>query len=78
MVLIIDENVRAVAEFMQANMDASRLVNVAASIHALAPLLWGHYRGGSDPVLQLVAEPPAISAHDRRIQLAASVSGPAP
>jgi len=43
MELVIDDDVRAVAEFMQSRIPAARLVGVAAGVHAFAPLLWGRY-----------------------------------
>lgn len=43
MELEIDEDVKAVAEFMQTNIAASRLTGVASSLSALAPVLWGRY-----------------------------------
>jgi hypothetical protein len=39
-----DPSVLAVAEFMYKNIPAARLVGVAAGVHALAPLVWGHYQ----------------------------------
>ena len=43
MKLIIDRDVKSVAEFMQGNLDVRRLVAVASAIAALAPILWGRY-----------------------------------
>jgi hypothetical protein len=39
----VDPDIQAVAEFMQRNIPATRLVGVAAGVHALAPLLWGRF-----------------------------------
>jgi hypothetical protein len=39
----IDPDTKAVAEFMQSSIAASRLVGVAEGIARLAPLLWGRY-----------------------------------
>lgn len=43
MELEIDPDVKAVAEFMQSRMAASKLVPVATAIGQLAPILWGHH-----------------------------------
>jgi hypothetical protein len=43
MQLKMDGDVQAVAEYMQSNIPAARLVGVAAGIAAIAPLLWGRY-----------------------------------
>jgi hypothetical protein len=42
--LEIDQDVEAVAEFMQRNIPASKLVAVSDSIKALAPIMWGAFR----------------------------------
>ena len=41
--LVIDSDVKAVAEFMQSHFAASRLVSVAQAMARLAPILWGRY-----------------------------------
>ena len=43
MELMIDPDVQAVLEFMQSNLQASRLVAVACALPQMATLLWGHY-----------------------------------
>lgn len=53
MKLIIDPDVKAVAEFMQGNMSASKLVSVASAIAALAPILWGRFEPEGIAALQL-------------------------
>ena len=60
--LAIDQDVKRVLEFMQTSMSADRLVSVAAGVHALAPILWGHY--GSTEIAALRLVHPPISAHD--------------
>lgn len=42
--LKLQADIQDVAEFMQRTIPAARLVSVAAGLHAIAPLLWGHYR----------------------------------
>jgi hypothetical protein len=42
--IVVDADVRAVAEFMQGRIAASRLVAVANGLAAMAPLLWGTYQ----------------------------------
>lgn len=51
--LILDEDVKAVVEFMQRRITAARLVAVATGVAALAPLLWGKYQPESVDVLRL-------------------------
>lgn len=51
MQLQFDPDVQAVAEFMQRNIEAARLVSVAAAVAALAPILWGRY--AAEPVVPL-------------------------
>lgn len=41
--IVIDQDVKCVLEFMQKNMMANKLVNVAKSVADLAPILWGKY-----------------------------------
>jgi hypothetical protein len=53
----VDQDVQAVAEFMQRSIPAARLVGVAAALNALAPLLWGE----GQRALQL-REPPIAQA----------------
>ena len=60
MELVIDQNVKAVAEFMQEHVAASELTRVAGSLAAIAPLLWGHYNSTLNeniPALRLVCNP---------------------
>ena len=53
----IDPDVKAVAEFMQRNVAAAKLVGVAASVSALAPILWSRYEKEEVDAL-LLREPP--------------------
>jgi hypothetical protein len=55
MELEIDEDVKRVLEFMQGSMSADRLVAVAAGVHALAPILWGHFETERVSALRLVS-----------------------
>ena len=57
MQLEIDCDVKAVAEFMQANMPASKLLGVATAIGRLAPILWGHFSADDVYALALRGEP---------------------
>jgi hypothetical protein len=59
MLLEIDPDVKAVAEFMQASVPASRLVSVAKGVNDLAPLLWGGFAPESIEVLSLAHPTPA-------------------
>jgi len=59
MEIIIDPDVKAVAEFMQAKIEARRLCGVAESLRAIAPLLWGRY--GQDQIVGLALEAEPIT-----------------
>jgi hypothetical protein len=59
MLLKIDPDVKAVAEFMQSTLAAARLAPVASGLNALAPLLWGRYAPESIEVLSLAHPTPA-------------------
>jgi hypothetical protein len=52
MQLVADEHVKAVLEFMQENVPASKLYGVADSVPKMARLLWGEYE--QEPVIPLV------------------------
>jgi hypothetical protein len=43
MEVVIDPDVRAVAEFMRSKIESRKLVGVAESLRAVASILWGHY-----------------------------------
>lgn len=59
----VDQDVQAVAEFMQRSIPAARLIGVAAGIHALAPILWRHYGAeGVTPVVLLGCDLPTPQA----------------
>jgi hypothetical protein len=55
--LVLDADVRAVAEFMQCNIVAMRLVPVVKALSEIAPILWGHYQPEEKPVLRLAHVP---------------------
>jgi hypothetical protein len=55
--LIADEDVRRVLEFMQSTISADRLVAVATGVHALAPIVWGHFEAEGSSALRLVTSP---------------------
>jgi hypothetical protein len=57
MELEIDPDIKAVAEFMQQTLAASKLVPVATAIGRLAPILWGHFDTAAVFPLQLVGKP---------------------
>jgi hypothetical protein len=79
--LILDEDVRAVAAFMQERISVARLVAVASGVAALAPLLWGRYQPEELSVLRLVhpaisdCGPPKQSASSEQIPAAGSAGG---
>lgn len=41
--LVIDSDVKSVAEYMLENVEAAKLLSVANAVAQLAPLLWGHH-----------------------------------
>jgi hypothetical protein len=57
MELVIDPDVKAVAEFMQGSVPAVKLRSVASAVAALAPIIWSRHE--SDPIepLFLTNEP---------------------
>jgi len=55
--LEIDPDVKVVAEFMQSNMSAAKLVGVATAIGRLAPILWGRFGTEEIQALVLVGKP---------------------
>lgn len=69
--LEIDEDVKAVAEFMQERIAASRRVSVADGLARLAPLIWDRHSVEEVAVMRLSLDKP-ISDHDRRTQSCAS------
>lgn len=66
MELLIDDDVKAVAEFMQQHVPAAKLASLASAVAELAPLLWGRY--DREPVTALYLLPPPISRHDPHTQ----------
>ena len=58
MELILDPDVKAVAEFMQSQIPASRLVSVADGLAKLAPILWDKYEAESVSAALAAAEVP--------------------
>jgi hypothetical protein len=55
MELIMDGDLQAVAEFMQSNVPAAKLVSVADSLTAVARLLWSQYPQEPCTVARLLA-----------------------
>lgn len=53
----IDPDLHAAAEWMQANVPASRLVAVAGSLATLAPILWGQFKAEEIDAVRLVGLP---------------------
>ena len=59
MELVFDPDVKAVAEFMQSTLPATRLVSIANAISELAPILWGRYTRESVDALYLAHPQPS-------------------
>jgi hypothetical protein len=57
MEVVIDPDVKAVAEFMQSRIETRKLVGVAESLWVIAPMLWGHYNRAPVKGIELVAKP---------------------
>lgn len=74
--LEIDQDVKAVAEFMQRNIAASKLVAVASTVAAMAPLLWAHH--DSEPVRGMFLREPSSSARGQHTRSDTSGSPLAP
>jgi hypothetical protein len=55
MEIIIDNDVKAVLEFMQRNFVAARLISIAAGVNDVAPILWNRHARESIDTLSLVA-----------------------
>lgn len=69
MELVIDQDVKAVAEFMQERISTTKLVSVVNALASIAPALWGRYLGEEVAALQLMS--PSISVRDPQTQLTA-------
>lgn len=65
MAMILDEDLMRVAEFMQQNVPAARLVSVSDGLAGIAPLLWGHFPSERIAALRLVAPSITTSAAER-------------
>ena len=57
MELVLNEETKAVLEFMQANIPSSKLLGVADSIPNVARLLWSGYPQEPLKILQLTGTP---------------------
>lgn len=68
--LVIDNDVKAVAAYMQAHVPAARLVSVANAVQALAPILWAQY--AQEGVSALLLRHATISDRDSHTQPSAS------
>jgi hypothetical protein len=74
MQLVADEHVKAVLEFMQANIPTSKLCGVADSLPQLTRLLWGHFPQEPCCVLTLNLEKTIRSGQERQSQSVAKES----
>ena len=55
---VLDPDVQAVAEFMQRNFSATRLVPIANGIAKLSPVIWGQFSQEELVLARLVPPPP--------------------
>lgn len=46
MEFVFDRHLKQALQMMQENIPTDKLVSVASSVAALAPILWGHYERG--------------------------------
>lgn len=60
MELILDEHTKAVLEFMQERIPASKLVGVADRIPQMAKLLWDRYPQEAVTAVELHSKPPGV------------------
>lgn len=61
--ITVDDDVKAVAAFMQKEIAASRLVAVADGLAAMAPLLWGKYPAEAIQAMRLECSPITAERH---------------
>lgn len=61
----IDLDLKNVAEFMQKNISADKLVGVAHVLSLIAPVIWGHHGSKNISGLRLVPEPPTLTQNIR-------------
>jgi hypothetical protein len=64
--LVIDSDVKRVAEYMLENVEAAKLLSVANAVAQLAPLLWGHHERVEVRALALQFPPVSSLAGDTR------------
>jgi hypothetical protein len=66
--LAIDGNVKAVLEFIQDNVPATKLVAVTERLPEMARLLWGHFPQEPCHVLNLGPEKPTMTDSENQSQ----------
>ena len=64
MQFVIDEHVKAVLEFMQENVPASKLIGVAESVPQMARLLWDRFQQEPFSSISLHLDKPAMSGRE--------------
>jgi len=69
MEVVIDPDVKRVAEFMQSKIDARKLVGVAESLRNMAMMLWGHYERDRFNALELRGESITCASQQAAIEL---------
>jgi hypothetical protein len=65
--VVIDPDVRAVAEFIQSKIEARKLVGVAESLRAIAPILWSQYH--HHPVQAIELRSDSITCESQRASI---------
>jgi hypothetical protein len=73
--LVLDEDVKVIAEFAQARFAADRLVGISAALNTLAPSLWGHH--GTAPVVALRILPESMDDVTHKLSSAIESAGAA-
>ncbi len=66
--VLMDKDLLAVADFMQANMAAVKLVSIAEAMPTLAKLLWGH--NPQEPIRPIAIEITCLGRADVQRQAA--------
>lgn len=63
----LNPEIQRVAEFMQREIPAERLIEVASGLATLAPVLWGHFRTPNMNGVILELKPPTLSCAKRSV-----------
>lgn len=65
----IDEDVKSIAEFMQSNVPAKKLIWVARQLAQIAPVLWDHFNDDGIAAIRLYPEMPTMIEHKQAVSI---------